>query len=63
MEQPFIGKRADVLNKQGVVAFFNKKTELAVSLWEQAIKLSEGHFDALTNYSMFLWPTGQISDN
>lgn len=58
MEQPFIGKRADVLNKQGVVAFFNKRTEEAVSLWNQAIQLSEQHFDAHTNHSMFLWSTG-----
>ena len=45
------------------MAFFNKKPEVAVGLWEQALKLSEGHFDALTNQTMFLWSTGQISDN
>jgi hypothetical protein len=29
MEVPFIGKRADVLNKKAVFAYFNNKHDLA----------------------------------
>lgn len=35
MEIPFVGKRADVLNKQACVAYFNagKERNLATTLW------------------------------
>jgi hypothetical protein len=34
MENPFVGKKADVLNKKGIVAFFNREQEKAVESWE-----------------------------
>ena len=63
MENPFIGKRADVLNKKGIVSFFHKRQEEAVSFWAEALNLSDRHFDAKTNLSMQQWSTGQISDD
>lgn len=46
METPFIGKRADVLNKKGIVSFFHRRQEEAVSFWAEALQLSDRHFDA-----------------
>jgi hypothetical protein len=62
METPFIGKRADVLNKQAVVAFFHNKKEEARKLWEDALKQTERHLDAQTNLSIYKWSLGEISD-
>jgi hypothetical protein len=52
MENPFIGKRADVLNKKGIVSFFHKRQEEAVNFWAEALQLSDRHFDAKTNLTM-----------
>jgi hypothetical protein len=38
LENPFIGKRADVLNKKGIVAFFHKRQEEAINCWEAALE-------------------------
>jgi hypothetical protein len=46
METPYIGKRADTLNKKAIVAFFRKRAEDAVILWKEALELNDRHFDA-----------------
>ena len=53
MEHPFIGKRADVYNKIGSVAYFNGKHEEAKDWWEKAIKSNSTHFDSLFNFGMY----------
>ena len=37
MENPFIGKRADVYNKRGIVALFRDQERLAEHWWDQAL--------------------------
>lgn len=47
MESPFIGKRADMLNKKAVVAFYHRRHEEARKLWEDAIRCANDmHMDA-----------------
>lgn len=62
MESPFVGKKADVYNKKGIVALFHDKEGDALSYWDQARKISDRHFDSSTNYCMHRWSSGQISD-
>jgi len=63
MEQPFLGKRADVLNKRGTVAIFNRNENEAIRFWSEAKNLNERHFDSTCNYIMYMWSTGRITDN
>ena len=62
METPYIGKRADVYNKRGIVALFRDQERLAEHWWDQALSLSENHFDSQCNASMHRWNNGSISD-
>ena len=63
MEAPFVGKRADMLNKKAVVAFFHKRHDDARRLWEEALRCAnEMHVDAQTNLTIYKWSLGQISD-
>lgn len=62
METPYIGKRADVYNKRGIVALFRDQEKLAEHWWDQALSLSEHHFDSQCNASMHRWNNGSISD-
>ena len=62
MENPFIGKRADVYNKRGIVALFSNQEQLAQHWWNQALELSDKHFDSQCNYSMHRWNNGSTSD-
>ena len=41
MEKPFVGKKADSLNKRACVAFFNKEFEKSQKLWSEAINNSD----------------------
>jgi hypothetical protein len=41
METPFIGKKADVMNKRGTVALFNRNEEEAMRFWFEAKNLNE----------------------
>ena len=70
MENPFIGKRADVLNKKGIVSLFHRKQYEHESnqvdpeeCWMKALELSDRHFDSQFNLSMYRWSTGQISES
>ena len=63
MEQPFFGKKADVMNKRGTVALFNRDTETAMAYWEQAKRLNDKHFDSTCNFVMYEWSTGRITDS
>ena len=36
METPYVGKKADVFNKKGIVALFNEEEKLAETFWQQA---------------------------
>lgn len=62
MEQPFVGRKADVMNKRGTVALFNKKEEEALEFWAQAKLLQENHFDSTCNFIMYRWSSGRITD-
>lgn len=63
METPFIGKKADVMNKRGTVALFNRNEEEAMRFWFEARNLNERHFDSTCNYVMYRWSTGRITDS
>lgn len=62
METPFVGKKADVMNKRGTVALFNKNEDEAMRYWSEAKSLNERHFDSTCNYVMYRWSTGRITD-
>ena len=62
MEHPFVGKKADVFNKLGIVALFRGEEGKALSCWSQARSISDRHFDSQTNFCMHRWSTGFISD-
>ena len=36
METPFVGKKADVYNKNGIVALFHNKEGEALRMWQEA---------------------------
>ena len=57
MEQPFIGKRADVCNKKAIMALSKLDDVSAVKYWEEAFQMKEQHFDASVNYLMYKWRT------
>lgn len=63
MDQPFIGKKADVFNKRGIVALFNKNEDEALHYWAQAKQLNDHHFDSICNLIMFRWSSGRITDS
>jgi len=63
MEQPFVGKRADVMNKRGTVALFNRNEEEAMRCWSEAKSINERHFDSTCNFVMYKWSTGRITDS
>lgn len=52
METPFIGKRADNLNKRACVLYFDKKSEEAQKLWSKAINTTNQHFYSCFNLGM-----------
>lgn len=57
MEVPFVGKRADVLNKQACVAYFSSaRTDQATALWHKALQANNQHFYSCFNLGikMFL---------
>ena len=62
MENPFVGKKADVYNKKGIVALFHDKEGEALHWWSQARMLCDRHFDSQCNFCMHRWSTGRISD-
>ena len=62
METPFVGKKADVYNKKGIVALFHDKEGEALHFWSEARLLSDRHFDSQCNYCMHRWSTGRILD-
>lgn len=63
METPFIGKRADTLNKLAIFEFFNQNMKKAQEFWSEALKLNDRHFDSQVNLSMYRWSVGIISDS
>ena len=64
MESPFVGKKADVYNKKGIVSLYHKKgaDNEALAYWQEADLINDRHFDSKYNYIMFRWSTAKISD-
>lgn len=62
MEHPYVGKKADVFNKRGIVALFHGKEGEAIRLWSEARTLSDRHFDSAANFCIYKWSTGRCSD-
>jgi len=62
MADPFVGKKADIFNKRGTVALFNRKEEEALNYWGEAKMLNDRHFDSTCNYVMYRWSSGRITD-
>ena len=62
MENPFVGKKADVYNKNGIVALFHNKEGEALRMWQEARLISDRHFDSQCNFVMHRWSTGRIGD-
>lgn len=62
MEYPYVGKKADVCNKRGIVALFHGKEEDAIKYWSDAKILCDRHFDSAANFAIYRWSTGQITD-
>ena len=62
MEDPFVGKKADVYNKNGIVALFHNKEGEALRCWQEARLIHDRHFDCQCNFCMHRWSTGVIGD-
>lgn len=64
MENPYVGKKADVLNKKGIISLFHRKGEdnVALNFWQEAELLNDRHFDSKCNFVMFRWATAKITD-
>jgi len=62
MEDPFVGKKADVYNKNGIVALFHNKEGEALRCWQEARLIHDRHFDSQCNFCMHRWSTGVIGD-
>mmetsp|Transcript_10619 Transcript_10619/g.10701 ORF Transcript_10619/g.10701 Transcript_10619/m.10701 type:complete len:238 (-) Transcript_10619:807-1520(-) len=62
MEQPQIGKRADVLNKKAVFLMCKGHEEEGLRLWDEALNMKESHFATKINFILYRWKSGQLSD-
>jgi serine/threonine protein kinase len=63
MEKPFVGKKADMLNKRACVAFFNKEFEKAQKLWSEAVNNSDQHFYSCFNMGMKQFLNAEITSD
>jgi len=61
MEFPFVGKRADMLNKNACVSYFNGKVELATEQWLQAVNSNNMHYYSCFNLGMKRFRYGEVS--
>lgn len=61
MEVPFVGKRADMLNKKALVAYFKGSTEQAGQYWSKAINSSNQHFYSCFNMGVKQFWNGEVS--
>mgnify|MGYP003695028639 CR=1 FL=1 len=62
METPYVGHKADVLNKKGVVALYHNNEELALRCWEEAQRSNDRHFDSKFNFCIQRWSAGNVGD-
>lgn len=62
LDPPIEGKPADVLNKLGVVALFNRDEDSAMRYWCEAKQINRRHFDSTCNYILHRWSTARIND-
>jgi hypothetical protein len=62
MQEPFIGKRADVLNKKAVFLMCRGEEESALRLWEEGLSMKDSHFDISTNFILYKWKSAQFTD-
>lgn len=62
MEEPFIGKRADVANKKAVFLLCRGEEEAALRLWEEGLSMKENHFNITTNFILYKWRSAQFTD-
>lgn len=63
MEHPYVGKKADVFNKRGIVSLFHGDEGAAIRYWSEARMLCDRHFDSAANFCIYRWSTGRISDS
>lgn len=45
MEFAYVGKRADLMNKRGIVALYNKDEDRAMNFWAEGLHINDRHFD------------------
>ena len=62
LDPPIEGKPADVMNKLGVVALFNRDEDNAMRYWCEAKQINRRHFDSTYNYILHRWSTARIND-
>ena len=44
-ECAYVGKRADLMNRRGIVALYNKQEEVAMNFWAEGLLINDRHFD------------------
>ena len=62
LDPPIEGKPADVMNKLGVVALFNRDEDSAMRYWCEAKQINRRHFDSTCNYILHRCSTARIND-
>jgi hypothetical protein len=62
MEFPNIGKRANMFNRRGIVALFNRNEEDAMRFWSKGLEINDRHFNCKTNFVLFRWSTAKINE-
>lgn len=62
MEFLQVGTRADLLNRRGIVALFNKDEDRAMQFWSEGLLTNDRHFDCKINLVMNRWSTAKIND-
>lgn len=62
MEQPFIGKHADVCNKKACISLAKGDEDEALAYWQEARDMKGHHFDSHINLMLYKWRTGLATD-
>ncbi len=62
MDFAYVGKRADLMNRRGILALYNKDEDRAMNFWAEGLHINDRHFDCKLNFVLHRWSTAKIND-